>query len=497
MTTNADSLDDGSVLTDTSDLRGRVLGGFAWTIGASGVSQVSRLLAAIVLARLLTPSQYGLAGMALVFSSLVLSVSDLSMGAGLVQRKRITEADRSTVFWTSAAVGLLLTVTGVLVSGPLAGFYGQPQVRSLFMVVSISFLLVALQTTQASLMQREMRFRALSVRAAAGVVLGGVAGVTAAIFGAGAWALIIQQVTSSFVSTILLWTISSWRPKFVYSRNSLNDFGGFGLNLLGARILDYLNRNADNVLVGRFLGSAALGAYSVAYNLMFLPLNRLILPIQETLFPAYARWQDDRQRLADIWLRVLRVVAAIVLPAMAGLAIVAPDFVHVVLGERWHNAVPVLQILCAVAAIQSLATLGHRILTALDRTRTILIFTIVECAATIPAFAIGLHWGIVGVATCYSIVTIPLYLGFLGLTVRALPISVMRVLQGLGGVLLATTAMVAACLPARLLLVGEGAAPWLRLTGVAFLGIVVFGVAIAIVQPALIGELRALRRKPS
>ena len=111
LTTNADSLDDGSVLTDTSDLRGRVLGGFAWTIGASGVSQVSRLLAAIVLARLLTPSQYGLAGMALVFSSLVLSVSDLSMGAGLVQRKRITEADRSTVFWTSAAVGLLLTVT--------------------------------------------------------------------------------------------------------------------------------------------------------------------------------------------------------------------------------------------------------------------------------------------------------------------------------------------------------------------------------------------------
>ena len=486
-----------SELTEPENIRGRVLGGFAWSMGSSVISQGSRLISAVFLARLLTPSDYGLAGMALAFSSLVLSVSDLSMGAGLVQRRRITEADRSTVFWTSAGIGLLLTLGGIAAAGPLASFYGEPRVRPLFMVVSISFLLVALQTTQASIMQREMQFRSMSLRVTAGVVAGGAAGIVAAALGAGAWALIVQQLTISSTSVLLLWTISTWRPKFMFSRASLRNLGGFGLNLFGARLLDYLNRNTDNILVGRYLGSASLGAYSIAYNLMFLPLDRLIIPIQDTLFPAFSRWQDDRERLAAVWLRVFRVIAVIVVPAMVGLAIVAPDFVHVILGEKWHTAVPVLQILCAVAAVQSLGTLGQRVLTAIDRTKTILAFTIVETAATIPAFAIGLHWGIVGVATCYSLVTIPLYLGFLTLTIRALGVSVLRIFRSIGGVLLATALMAAACLPARLLLVHAGQAPWLRLAVVVLLGSAVFSGVTLLAQPEVARELRSLRGRRS
>jgi O-antigen/teichoic acid export membrane protein len=180
---------------------------------------------------------------------------------------------------------------------------------------------------------------------------------------------------------------------------------------------------------------------------------------------------------------------------MAGLAVVAPDFVHVVLGERWHNAVPVLQILCAVAAIQSVGMLGQRILTALDRTRTILVFTIVECAVTVPAFAVGLHWGIVGVATCYSIVTIPLYLGFLGLTMRALHVTLAAVLRSIRGVLLATLVLAAVCLPVRIMLVHAGQAPWLRLLAVALLGSVVFAGVTMVAQPEVVDEFRALRRR--
>jgi O-antigen/teichoic acid export membrane protein len=460
----------------------------------TGVVQLSRVVFGIALARLLTPSQYGLAGMALVFSSLVLTFSDLSMGRALVQRRHLTEADRSTVFWMSAGLGLVLLLGGIGLSGPLASFYHQPHVRPLFAVVSVSFLLVALQTTQASLLQREMRFRAITMRVAAANVVGGAVGVTLAALGAGSWAMIVGQICVSGTSTVLLWTFSSWRPRLIFSLRSLRELGGFGLNLFGAQTLNYLNRNADNILVGRFLGSGALGAYSVAYNIMLLPLSRLIWPIQDVLYPAYSRWQDDRERLARTWLRVARLTAAIVCPTMIGLSIVSGDFVRVVLGERWLAALPVLRVLAPVAVFQSLALLGDRVLTALDRTRVILRFTAVECALTVPAFAVGLHWGILGVAVCYAIVTTPLQLVYIGIAARALSTPLLTLVRSFSGVLEATALMAAACVVTKWALGQAGFDALQRLPVEILVSALVFAGACAVRQPEVLAELRHVRR---
>jgi O-antigen/teichoic acid export membrane protein len=475
-------------------LHAKILSGVGWSMVMVVVMQGTKIVTGIALARLLTPGEYGLAGMALVFSSLVLTFSDLSMGAALVQRKQITEADRSTVFWTSAAIGLGLTLLGIAVAGPLASFYGQPQVRPLFAVVSFSFLLVALQTTQASLLQREMRFRVITMRVAAANVAGGIVGVGAAVFGAGAWAIIVSSLCTSAVSTILLWSFSSWRPRLTYSRQSLRELGGFGLNLFGARSLSYLNRNTDNILVGRFLGSAPLGAYSVAYNIMLLPLGQLIVPLQDVLFPAYSRWQDDSARLGRAWLRVVRLVAAIVCPLMIGLAIVSDDFVRALLGSRWAAAVPVLRVLAPVALLQSIAALGERVLTALDKPHLVFRFTALECALTLPAFAIGLHWGILGVAVCYAIATTPLQLVYIWLTARALAVPLLDVGRSIGGVLQATAVMAAACVGGKLALQASGAGALQRLAAEVLLAGAVYAAVCWFRQPELLDEVRSIRR---
>jgi O-antigen/teichoic acid export membrane protein len=492
--TNEAAVESASLGAPRRSYRTQVLSGFAWNIASSAGTQVFRLALAILLARLLTPSDYGLAAMTLVFSSLVLSFSDLSLGAGLVQRREITEADRSTVFWTSVGMGVVLMLAGFALAKPLSWFYGNPQVAPLFVVVSTSFLLVSLQTTQASLLQREMRFREINVRIVAGVVVGGTVGLVAALLGAGAWALILQQVAASATSTLLLWVFSSWRPKLVFSRESLRRLSSFGLNLLGARLLVYLNRNVDNILVGRFLGAAALGAYSISYNLMYLPLDRLILPIQEAIFPAYSRWQDDHDRIVDVWLRLNRIVTAIVAPAMVGLVVVAPDFIDVILGRRWHAGVPVVQVLAAVAVVQSIAGLGERVLTALGRTRTIFRYTIVDCALTVPAFALGLHWGIVGVAVCYASVTIPMNVAFAVMTSRAIRISPRRVLGSVTPVLLATAAMAAACVAVRSYLVAERVPAGARLLAVIVFGAAIYVPLCAVLEPRLRAELQRVRR---
>ena len=388
-------------------MRARVQRGLVWKGVSSATLQGSRLVVGLLLAHLLTPHDYGVAGMAIVFASLVFVFSDLSFGAALVQRRELTEDDRSTVFWTSAAVGLVLTLCGIALSGPLASFYDEPQVRPLFAVMSLSFLVTSVASTQTALLTREMNFRALELRQIACAVVSAGVGITLAAMGYGPWAIIAQQVVSAFVSTTLLWFSSPWRPRLAYSFASLRSLGGYSWNVFGARLLFYLNRNADNLLVGRFLGAAALGAYSVAYNVMLLPFSQVSVPVQDVLFPAFSRLQDDRRTLASTWLRANRVIAAVTVPALVGLIVVAPDFVHVVLGERWHRATPVIQILAWVGLLQSLQGLNGSVLRAVDRTNLLFRYSLVVVTASLIAFVLGLHWGIVGVAAAYALSSTP------------------------------------------------------------------------------------------
>lgn len=474
------------------DLRSRVLRGFAWNMTSQITRQISRVIVGVLLARLLTPHDFGLAGMVLVFSSLVLVFSDLALGTGLVQRPHVTEEDRSTVFWTSFGVGICLTAAGLALSAPLSAFYGEPAVQPLFAVLSLSFVVTALGTTQAAVLQREMNFRGLELRMMAGTVAGGAIGISAAVAGYGAWALIAQEIALAVVSTTLLWTFSPWRPRLTYSVESLRDLGRFGLSLFGTRLLFYLDRNSDNLLIGRFLGSSALGAYALAYNIMLLPLSRLVVPIQETLFPALSRIQDDRDRMAAVWLRVNRFVAALVVPAMLGLAVVAPDFVRVVLGQRWISAVPVLQILALVALMQSLSALSAKVLTALGRTRTLLGFSIAGFAVTLPAFVIGLQWGIVGVAACYAVATLLVQPLLAWLTANALEISVWRFVHNLSGVAQASLVMFVSVWLARHLLIQADVAAPARLLVVVGIGVAVYLPACAWRAPQVLAELRNL-----
>ena len=455
-------------------LRAAVLRGAAWTMLAVVTMQVSRIAVAIVLARLLTPHEYGLAAMALVFASLVFLFSDLSLGVALVQRKRITEADRSTVFWMSFTIGWLFTIGGLALSGPVAAFYGEPEVQPLFAVLSLSFILTSMQVTQASLLQREMRFRELTIRRTVSIIVGGVAGIVIAALGYGAWALVGQQVAVSLVSTTLLWTLSSWRPTWTFSTTSLRDLGGFSLNLFGARLVNFFNRNVDSLLIGRVLGSSPLGLYSVAYNIVLMPLYRLVNPIQDVLFPAYSRLQDEPKWLAGAWLRVMELTGAVLFPAIIGLIIVAPDFVPVVLGDQWREAVPVIQVLALVGLLQGMGVAGSRILEALGQPGTIFRVTVLELVVLVPAVVVGLRWGVIGVAVAWAVVTIPIALVFAWLTTRALGLPLTRLFVALSGVTQAALLMGAIVWLAREGLVASEIAPAYRLALLIAIGAAVY-----------------------
>jgi O-antigen/teichoic acid export membrane protein len=478
-----------------SRLRAQVLAGVLWKFLSQGFRQGSRLIVALILARLLTPEQFGVAAEVLVISSLVTVFSDLAFGAALIQRAEIDEDDRSTAFWCCVISGVVFTAVGVAVAGPVADFYREPDVKPLLTVLSFQFLVTSLATVQESLLARELRFKVLESRQMVVTVGGAAVGIGAAAAGAGAWAIILQSLSLSVLSTILLWIVSPWRPRFRFSTAALRRAASFSSYIFGHRLLYYLHRNSDNLLIGRFSGAASLGAYAIAYNVILVPFSRIAAPIQDVLFPAFSRIQDEPERIAGGWLRVTRAVAAVTVPMLVGVAIVADDFVDVLLGPKWHAAALVIRILAWVGILQSLQSLNTGILEALGQARTIFRYTVVFFFAHLIAFVIGVHWGIVGVAVGYSISTTIIEPSYLWLTARAAGLSPWTFLESVSGVFEAGALMGLGVIGIQYGLTEAGAPTGLRLLGCSVLGAALYLPLIAWRSPRLVDDVRDLRAR--
>lgn len=483
---------------DSADvLRSSVLRGIGWKLVAQVATVGTRVVFGLLLAHLLTPHEYGLAGMALVFTGLATIFADPSLGSALIQRREISELDRSTVFWTNLALGVLCTVVGVLSSGAVAGFFSQPEVAPLFAVVSLNFTISALSSTQIALLTRSMEWRTLEVREIASVGIGSALAVALAFSGFGAWAIVGQFLCSGVVSAILLWKISTWRPRFLFSLESLRSLASFGVSLFFTRILAYLNGNADNLLIGRYLNTTALGIYSVAFNLMFAPIARISQPIAQVMFAALSRVQHDLTRLGNAWLKSVKLTSAVAVPAFIGMLVVAPDFVPVVLGNRWRDAVPVLQLLCVAGIAESIMAMNPSVLVAMGRGGTLFRFTLFSSILTIGGFAVGLAWGLIGVTSFYAatrLIVLPVFTRLVCDTIR-MPIT--DWLRNLRAIAEVSGGMGLVVYFARLGLVHGGVPAPARLAIVVLFGSAVYVVLLRWRAPEVVGEVTRLRGKRS
>jgi polysaccharide transporter, PST family len=473
-----------------------VLRGLAWKTVSRGMFEVSKIAVAVVLARLLTPHEYGIAGMVLVLTAFQPVLSGTALASVLVQRNTLTEADRSTVFWMCGGVGLLATVAGIALSGPAADLYGDPQVQPLFAATSCVFLISALGVAQSHVLMRDMDFRALELRAMAGVVVGAVLAIAAAVEGYGAWALVVQQLGTFATGTLLLWVFSSWRPRLRFSRRSMREVKGFGARVSGTMALTQLTQNTDNVLIGKFLGAAPLGAYALAYNVILAPFSRLTSPLFEVLYPVFSRLQDDRARLRSVWLRVLRVLVVVAAPSMLVLVAVGPDMVPVVFGPQWDAAAPVVQILAVVGIAIAVQGLNSLLLQSVGRTRQLFWFAIASFASGLVAFVIGLQWGIVGVAACFAVATAIVQPVYLWLTARCLGLGLWGCLRALSGVLQVAFIVAAAAALTRVAMLETGAPAAVRLAAALAVAAVLYVPACFWRAPDVVSEIRQLLGRP-
>jgi O-antigen/teichoic acid export membrane protein len=424
-----------------------------------------------------------------------MGLSDLGLGAALIQRPTITEDDRSTVFWTTIMIGFGLMLFGDALAWPMALLFHQPRVTALLIVASTGFFIGSFGMTQAALMERAMRFRALAIRSFVATVGASAAAIAVAAMGGGAWALVANGIALAALMVVVLWFGCQWRPRLLYSRASLKDLGGYGANVTGAAVLSFLKGNTDNILVGRYLGTSALGLYGLAYNVILVPGFRILEPLYNVLFAGFSRIQHDRERVKRLWLRASQGVTGLMAPMMLGLIVVTPDFVDVVLGKRWHDGIPVIRILAVVPLAYSFGFVPGTLMMALNRTRLRLYFGVLDTALAIGAFVLGLQWGIVGVAACFTAVIVPQSFLAVLFVSRIVGLSFRRFFVNLLGVAEAVSLMVGACWLCRLGLVHAGVSPGPRLAVVILVGIVTYGLATAWRNPSLIAEIKNFRSR--
>jgi O-antigen/teichoic acid export membrane protein len=387
-----------------TDLKAHSVRGGLLTLTSQGAQFLIQSISTVVLGHLLTPADFGLVAMVTAITALAAGFADLGLSEATIQRKEITHNQVSVLFWINLAIGAgLMLVTAA--SAPLiARFYHDHRLVRITLLLSFMFLIGGLRVQADALLKRQMRFSSLAVRDITSCAVGVFVGVTMALRGDGYWALIALPLTMNSVQMGLSWLMVSWRPGLPRRDGEVGSMIRFGGNVAVSYVMINFNRSVDNILVGWYWGAAPLGLYSRAYNLLMLPVRQLSAPAGSVAVTAFSRIQSDPERFARYYLRAINLIMWIAAPVFAFLFVAAEPVIVLVLGHQWRAAAPVFQILALSALGQLLLESTIWLFVSRGQSNNLLRLLLVVSPVIIASFAVGLPFGIKGVALSGSLV---------------------------------------------------------------------------------------------
>lgn len=473
-TSDADRADAELQRSVTAGRGGRqVVRGLSWTMGGEWFSYLLQIGTTMVLARLLSPEIFGVMAMAMTLTVLIDQFRSLGLSQAVVQRENLTWTQVNALFWVNTAVGVVLAGV-VAATGPaLATFYDEPQVAIVCAGLGAGYVLSGLAVQHGALLNRTMRFRTITVRNLVARVGSSIAAIVAAFAGMGVWALVIQQVSTVLLSTVLTWVAVRWRPSWPRGMKEAAPLVAFGSLITASNLLNAVSRQADNIIIGRELGSGALGLYTRAYSLLTLPLRQIRTPIGAVMIPTLSALQGEPLRYRSAYRRSISGLAHVGFPVVVVLAVAADDVVEVFLGNQWTAAAPIFRLLAVASFVQLITTTCGWLFVSSGRGRAAAGWAAFGAVVTVAAFLVGVRWGVTGVAAAYAICQVVLAAPAFAVATRNTPVHLtdplMAVLRpaAVAVVVLLVTIGAASAVPpgwpalARLVLVGlAGVATW-------------------------------------
>jgi O-antigen/teichoic acid export membrane protein len=394
-------------VTDTAPLGGKVAAGVRWAAADQVVQQVARIAITVVLTKLTSPEDYGLIGIAFVVTQISSFVTDLGMGPALIQRRELRPAHVSTALTSTFLFSLVLAGLVVVTARPVSGFFNEPDLVPVLLVLSLNFPLKGMSAIPRDMLRRDLLFRPFVISSGVAVVGSGALGIVIAASGGGVWALVAYSVGESaltiLVATVLAVRAGVFRPAFGFEREAFRDLLGFGASVSAFKLVYYAQINADNLLVGKVLGAAALGFYGLAYRLMLYPIQKVADVISQVAMPAFATLQHDRTRLGANFERAVQAVSLVCFPLSIGILVASPLLVPVVFGPQWVPAITTVQILSLNGPRMAVNRLNGAVFQGVGKPQWDLWVAVVGLAFYIVAFAVGIRHGIEGMAVAYTV----------------------------------------------------------------------------------------------
>jgi len=376
------------------------------TAAAQGAKFVLNLASAVVLARLLTPEAFGLVGMVLAVTGLLMLLKDAGLSTATVQRETITQEQVSNLFWINVAFGGLLGVVVMGLAPFVAWFYRDSRLVGIMLALSFAFLLTGATVQHQALLKRQMRFKAIAIIEVSSMLAGLVTGCCLALFGYGYWALVGMQLCLAGTGLVLTWWASGWRPNLPKRHSGVMPLLRFGAHLTAAHIIAGLAHRSDSILIGRFFGAEALGLYSRASVLMARPMEQLMSPISTVLIPVLSRLQSDPERYRRTFMHAYDTLALIIFPFTALCLVLSEPLVLLLLGPQWEGAVPIFAGFTLVVVSSPLTVTASWLFMSQGRGRDLLQGYSVLSVVTVVAYIAGLPWGPLGVVLALSVASL-------------------------------------------------------------------------------------------
>lgn len=380
--------------------------------------------ATIVLARILTPEDFGLMAMVLVFLNFAAMFKDAGLSLATVQQDRVSEIEISSLFWVNVFISFLVAVILLILSPIISDFYSRSEINTIMPFLAISFLVSGISVQHKALIQRLLRFDLIGIVHVGSQVIGLASAIIYAILYQSYMALVINTLVMNVVSTILFFYILDWRPRLAFNYSKTKKMLSFGGNVTGFNLVNYFSRNGDNILIGRFLGSEELGLYSKAYQLFMMPVRQIRNPLNAVMIPVLSRINEDGSRY-NLYCSVFTEILAVLSFPLTLVCYLEADFIiNLLLGKGWENSVPVFKVLALGGFLQIISGVRGGIMLSQGKSKRYFLMGLFYACITTISFIFGINYGITGVAVAFVIVQYIFFLPSLYYSFHGTPFTV-------------------------------------------------------------------------
>jgi len=381
----------------TAPLSTRVVRGGIWVFALRMTNRALGLVRIIVLARLLSPEDFGLFGIAILSISVLETFSNTGFNAAVIHRQKDTESYLDTAWTVSVIRGIFLFLCLIFASTSIAKFFGSSQAELVIRIIAISTLVYGFRNIGVLLFQKELEFNKQFTYESSGVLVELCVAIILAIKLQNIWALVYGSLAGNFTRLFLSYLVHPYRPRLRFDMEEFRELFGYGKWVLGSGILIFLVTQGDDIFVGKVLGVTALGLYQMAYAFSNLPATEICHVISQVTFPAYSKFQDDLPRLRKAYLRVFHFTAFLSVPFSAGIFIMAPDFTRIFLGEKWMLMIPAFRVLAFWGIIRSLGATAGPVFQSIGRPEILTKLQLLVLALLfISIYPLSIKWNILG-----------------------------------------------------------------------------------------------------